>query len=141
MAAFTRQHIEGTAGGAVVHGFHSDSLVNQALNEFGGWKSDAFTTAKKDQLGAEGQKFVKRRLGEIFEALGRPFLGSFNRAQKQGADLGYSVDDHAFIAVTLNGVCVAGIGMEFHALVFLKNGQFCGQIIGFPKRQHPSEGF
>ena len=141
MAAFTRQHIEGTAGGAVVHGFHSDSLVNQALNEFGGWKSDAFTTAKNDQFGTEGQQFVKGRLGEVFKGVGRPFLRSLNRAQNQGAALQLSIDDHTFIAVTLNGVSVAGIGMEFHALVFLKNGQFCGQIIGFPKRQHPSEGF
>jgi hypothetical protein len=31
--------------------------------------------------------------------------------------------------------------MEFHAVLFLKKGQFCGQIIGFPQRQHPSEGF
>ncbi len=141
MTAFTRQHIESSASRPVVHGFHPDALVNQALDQFGGWKSDAFATAKNDQFGTEGQQFVKGRLGEVFEGVGRPFLWSLNRAQNQGAALQLSIDDHTFIAVTLNGVGVAGIRMEFHALEFLKKSQFCGQIIGFPKRQHPSEGF
>ena len=80
MATFSGQHIEGTAGGAVVHGFHPDALVNQALNQFGGWKSDAFATAKKNQFGTEGQQFVKRGLGEVLEAIGRPLLRALNRA-------------------------------------------------------------
>jgi hypothetical protein len=64
-----------------------------------------------------------------------------NRAQKQGAGLAFSVYNHAFFAVALDGKAIAGIRMKFHAWEFLKKGQFCGQIIGFPKRQHPSEGF
>ncbi|MEY3116440.1 MAG: hypothetical protein RL629_259, partial [Pseudomonadota bacterium] len=83
----------------------------------------------------------ERRLGERLKVFSRPFLGSLNRAQKQGADLAFSVHNHAFFAVALDGEAITGIRMKFHACEFLKKGQFCGQIIGFPKRQHPSEGF
>jgi hypothetical protein len=102
---------------------------------------NAIPAAKDDQLWGERQELVERRLSKRLKTFGRPFLGPLNRAQKQGAGLAFSVYNHAFFAVALDGKAIAGIRMKFHAWEFLKKGQFCGQIIGFPKRQHPSEGF
>ncbi len=55
MPVFPCEDVEGSTGGAIVHGLHPNALANEALLEPRGGKSDAIAAAKDDQFGFESQ--------------------------------------------------------------------------------------